>query len=289
MIAESELIINQDGTAFHLHILPEDLADTVILVGDQGRVPTVASFFDSGSIECDKSSREFRTITGRYHGKRITVLSTGIGTDNIDIVVTELDALSNIDFSTREIKPEHKTLTILRIGTCGSLRADVPPGDFILSEIGMGCDGLLNWYQGVNDVSDSIMEQDFMNYMNWDNRLQTPYFVHSNSEIVAKFKDCPKGITMSAPGFYGPQGRSIRLKLTYPDFVQKLEQYSYKGHIMSNIEMENSAIVGLANLLGHKAATICCVVANRHSKKCITDYKPYIEKLIKYSLDCLTV
>ena len=287
-IAESELIINGDGSVFHLHILPEDLADTVILVGDQNRVPAVAKYFDEGSVVCDKSSREFHTITGKYHGKDISVMSTGIGTDNIDIVMNELDALVNVDFTTRQQKPQRKSLNILRIGTCGCVRPDIPLGGFVLSEVGIGIDGLLNWYEGGEKVSDSDMEKAFMEHMGWTPRLATPYCVWSSKEILDRFDGCARGITMSAPGFYGPQGRSIRMGLTIPDFIPKLEQFEYRGVRMTNIEMENSAIVGIANMLGHHAATICCAIANRFRLESIPDYKPYIEKLIVYSLDSLT-
>ena len=287
-IAESELIINGDGSAFHLHILPEDLADTVILVGDQNRTPAVAKYFDEGSIICDKASREFNTITGTFNGKPISVVSTGIGTDNIDIVMNELDALVNIDFATREIKETHKTLDILRIGTCGCVRPDIPLGGFVLSEVGIGTDGLLNWYEGGEDISDKDMEKAFMEHMGWTSRLATPYCVWSSKEITDKFKDCPRGITMSAPGFYGPQGRSIRMGLTIPDFIQRLETFKYKGTVMSNIEMENSAIVGTARMLGHHAATICCVAANRFRLESYPNYKPFIEQLIVYALNSLS-
>ena len=287
-IAESELIINGDGSVFHLHILPEDLADTVILVGDQNRVPAVAKYFDEGSVVCDKSSREFHTITGKYHGKVISVMSTGIGTDNIDIVMNELDALVNVDFTTRQQKPQRKSLNILRIGTCGCVRPDIPLGGFVLSEVGIGIDGLLNWYEGGEKASDSDMERAFMEHMGWAPRLATPYCVWSSKEILDRFDGCARGITMSAPGFYGPQGRSIRMGLTIPDFIPKLEQFEFRGVRMTNIEMENSAIVGIANLLGHHAATICCAIANRFRLESIPDYKPYIEKLIVYALDSLT-
>ncbi|MBP5316238.1 MAG: nucleoside phosphorylase [Bacteroidales bacterium] len=287
-IAESELIINGDGSVFHLHILPEDLADTVILVGDQNRVPAVAKYYDEGSVVCDKSSREFHTITGKYHGKDISVMSTGIGTDNIDIVMNELDALVNVDFTTRQQKPQRKSLNILRIGTCGCVRPDIPLGGFVLSEVGIGIDGLLNWYEGGEKVSDSDMEKAFMEHIGWTPRLATPYCVWSSKEILDRFDGCARGITMSAPGFYGPQGRSIRMGLTIPDFIPKLEQFEYRGVRMTNIEMENSAIVGISNMLGHHAATICCAIANRFRLESIPDYKPYIEKLIVYSLDSLT-
>ena len=260
----------------------------MILVGDQNRVPAVAQYFDAGSIVCDKASREFHTITGKYHGKAITVISTGIGTDNIDIVMNELDALANIDFKTREQKDTHRSLDILRIGTCGCVHPDVPLGGFVLSEVGIGIDGLLNWYEKGDNISDRRMEIAFMKHMDWNPRLATPYCVWSSKEILDRFQGCTRGITMSAPGFYGPQGRTIRIDLTIPDFITRLGKFKYNGLQMTNIEMENSAIVGLATLLGHHAATICCVVANRFRLESIPDYKPYIEKLIVYSLDSLT-
>ncbi len=286
-IAESELIINGDGSIFHLHLLPEDLADRVILVGDQGRVPMIAQYFDKGSIEVDKSSREFHAITGKYQGIRITALSTGIGTDNIDIVMTELDALANIDFATRTEKSEKKHLMILRIGTCGGIHPDIPLGSFVYSKISLGCDGLLNWYDGVEKVSDIGMEKAFMKHFGWNKRMMTPYFVRSGNEISKRFEDFISGITLSAPGFYGPQGRSVRLGLTFPDFIPRLESFRYGDLRVTNIEMENSAITGLSALLGHEAGTVCCVIANRHLKDSEPDYKPHMLKLIQTALDRL--
>ena len=285
-IPESELIINSDGSVFHLHILPEDLADIVILVGDQGRVPMVASYFEE--IEFTKQSREFMTITGSYHGKRITVLSTGIGTDNIDIVMTELDALANIDFATREPKKEHKTLTILRIGTSGGLQPDINIGDYVFSKMTAGTDGLLNWYKGIEKISDKEIEEAFMEHIGWNDRLTTPYFVPAGKKLAQIFSDFKGGITMSAPGFYGPQGRSVRAKIAFPDFTQKLESFNFKGLKVTNIEMEKSAIVGLSSLLGHNAGTICLIIANRYAKESCPDYKPLMEGLIKTALDRLT-
>ena len=286
-IPSSELIINDDGSVFHLHILPEDLADIVIMMGDPGRVSTVAAHFDT--IELDKSSREFRTITGTYRGKRVTALSHGIGTDNIDIVMTELDALANIDFKTRLPKPEHRSLTILRIGTCGAAQPDIPLGSYILSHISIGFDGVLNWYRDGEKIFLMNFENAFVKHMNWPARFARPYFVRSSEKIVARFRDWTvKGMTISAPGFYGPQGRSVRLALTVPDLIERLESFEFEGYRVTNIEMESSALAGMAALLGHDAATVCLAIANRHVKESNPDYKPLMEQLLQRALDTLT-
>ena len=288
-IPESELIINADGSVFHLHILPEDLADNVILVGDPGRVEMVASFLDEWSITVNKSSREFVTVTGRYKGVPVTVLSTGIGTDNIDIVMTELDALANIDFDTRMPKEESRSLNILRIGTCGAIRPEIPLGGYIFSEMSCGFDGLLNWYTEGLNVIQSDIEDAFIKYMNWPGRLATPYFVKSSEKIRNAFKDSAfMGITMSAPGFYGPQGRSVRARIAIPDLVQKLEGFEFEGHHFTNIEMESSALEGLAGILGHNAGTICLAIANRHAKDSNPDSKPLMEGLVEHALEAIT-
>ena len=286
-IPSSELIINDDGSVFHLHILPEDLADTVIMMGDPGRVNLVANLFDT--IELDKQSREFHTITGTYHGHRITALSHGIGTDNIDIVMTELDALANIDFKTRLPKKEHRRLTILRIGTCGAAQPDIPLGGYILSHISIGFDGVLNWYKDGENIFLKDFEDAFVQHMGWPERLGRPYFVRSSQRIVDKLKDWTfQGMTVSAPGFYGPQGRSVRLNLTIPDLIEKLESFSYKGYRVTNIEMESSALAGLAALLGHDAATVCLAIANRHIKESNPDYLPLMKQLLQKALASLT-
>lgn len=287
-IPSSELIINDDGSVFHLHILPEDLADTVIMMGDPGRVNTIAEHFDT--IELDKQSREFHTITGTYHGKRVTAMSHGIGTDNIDIVMTELDALANIDFKTRLPKEEHRRLTILRIGTCGAAQPDIPLGSYILSHISIGFDGVLNWYKDGEKIFLMDFENAFIKHMDWPARYARPYFVRSSARIVERFQDWTvKGMTVSAPGFYGPQGRSVRLELTMPDLIEKLESFSYEGYRVTNIEMESSALAGLAALLGHDAATVCLAIANRHAKESNPDYKPLMAQLLRRALDTLTV
>ena len=286
-IPSSELIINDDGSVFHLHILPEDLADTILLMGDPGRVSTVAEYFDT--IELDKQSREFHTITGTYHGKRVTALSHGIGTDNIDIVMTELDALANIDFQTRLPKKEHRRLTLLRIGTCGAAQPDIPLGGYILSHISIGFDGVLNWYRDGEKIFLQDFEEAFVAHMNWPARFARPYFVRSSERIVRKLSDWTcKGMTVSAPGFYGPQGRSVRLPLTIPDLIPRLESFEHDGYRITNIEMESSCLAGLAGLLGHDAATVCLAIANRHVKASNPDYKPLMAQLLQRALDSLT-
>lgn len=285
--AESELIINSDGSVFHLHLKPEQLADKVILVGDPGRVETVAKYFDN--IECEVSNREFRTITGTYHGKRISVQSTGIGCDNIDIVVNELDALANIDFTTREEKDKHRQLSIVRIGTCGGLQTFTPVGTFICSEISIGFDGLLNFYNGRDEVCDLPMEEAFKKHMNWNQRLGAPYFIHNDEELLNRIfhpeKGMVKGVTIACGGFYGPQGRELRIPLADPSQNEKIEGFEYQGKKITNFEMESSAVAGLSKLLGHKALTVCMVIANRKIKEANTGYKTQIEDLIKIVLD----
>lgn len=285
--AESELIINNDGSIFHLHLKPEQLADKVILVGDPGRVETVAKYFDN--IECEVSNREFRTITGTYHGKRISVQSTGIGCDNIDIVVNELDALANIDFATREEKDKHRELSIVRIGTCGGLQSFTPVGTFICSETSIGFDGLLNFYHGRDEVCDLAMEESFKKHMNWHQRLGAPYVIHNDEELLKRIyhpeKGMVTGITIACGGFYGPQGRELRIPLADPLQNTKIEDFEYQGKKITNFEMESSAVAGLSRLLGHKALTVCMVIANRKVKEANTGYKNQIEDLIKIVLE----
>ena len=286
-IPESELIINGDGSAFHIHIRPEQLADLVILVGDPGRVAMVKSFFSA--VEAEGASREFVWATGLYNGKRITALSTGIGTDNIDIVMTELDALANIDFATRELRPEHRTLDILRIGTCGAIQPEIPLGAFILSHISVGCDGLLNWYADRDKIALTDFEEAFKAHVHWDRHLPDPYFVRASEKLIRKFEDCTvRGMTISASGFYGPQGRVVRLGLAMPDMLDDFESFEFKGCKITNFEMEGSALAGLAAQLGHNAATVCCAIAHRHLKDADTDYKPRVAQLVELALRKLT-
>ena len=282
-IAESEFIINPDGSVFHLHLRPEELADTVILVGDPGRVDMVASFLTD--IEFRRASREFVSVTGRYEGKRMTVLSTGIGTDNIDIVMNELDALANVDFATREVKPEHRTLTILRIGTTGAIQPDIPLGSYIFSHISVGCDGLLNWYSCRDKVSISDMEEAFVRHVGWDPHLPSPYFAKAGEKLIRAFEDSTvKGVTISAPGFYGPQGRVLRVPLAMKDMLDRFESFRFGEWRITNFEMEGSALAGLAAHLGHVAGTVCCAIANRHLKSSNPDYKPQVRGLVELSL-----
>ena len=286
-IAESELIINGDGSVFHLHLRPEELADNVILVGDPGRVDILAEYLEDKEFR--HASREFVSVTGKYRGKRITVLSTGIGTDNIDIVMTELDALANIDFQTREPRPDHRTLRILRIGTTGAIQPDIPLGSFILTHVSIGNDGLLNWYADRDNISLPDFEEAYKEHVGWNPHLPDPYFVKSSEELICRFEDCTvKGMTISAPGFYGPQGRALRVGLSMPDMVEKFESFSHAGYRITNFEMEASAINGLAAHLGHESATVCCAIANRHLKNSNTDYQPQVRKLIELALEKLT-
>ena len=285
MIPSSELIINADGSAFHLHVKPEQLADKVILVGDPGRVSTVAKFFDN--IESEVESREFRNITGTYKGKRISVQSTGIGCDNIDIVINELDALKNIDFNTREIKEQKTQLTLVRIGTCGGLQSFTPTGTYVASQKSIGFDGLLNFYDGRNDVCDLDCEKKFMEHMDWAPLKGHPYVIDNNEQLLEQIAqdDMVRGITIACGGFYGPQGRQLRLKIQDPQQNEKVESFEYNGLRICNFEMESSALAGLAALLGHKAMTCCMVIANRWAKEMNTEYKSSIEDLIQKVLD----
>ncbi|WP_321436292.1 nucleoside phosphorylase [uncultured Bacteroides sp.] len=283
--AESELIINPDGSVFHLHMKPEELADKIILVGDPGRVATVAAHFESK--ECEVESREFRTITGSYKGKRITVLSTGIGCDNIDIVINELDALANIDFKSREEKKEFRQLELVRIGTCGGLQPNTPVGTFICSQKSIGFDGLLNFYAGRNEACDLAFEEAFKKHMNWSPLLCSPYVIDANAELIARINqgDMVNGVTIAAGGFFGPQGRELRVPLADPKQNEKVESFEYNGYKITNFEMESSALAGLAKLMGHKAMTVCMVIANRLIKEANTGYKNSIDTLIKTVLD----
>lgn len=282
-IPESELIINDDGSAFHIHLKPEELADKVILVGDPGRVDMVGEFLEEKEFR--HASREFVSITGKYRGSRITVLSTGIGTDNIDIVLTELDSLANVDFKTREVRPEHRCLTILRIGTTGAIQPDIPLGSFIFSEISVGCDGLLNWYADIDKVNIPEMEEAFKKHTHWDSRLSSPYFVKAGQRLIDAFRDCTvKGVTISAQGFYGPQGRVVRLPLAMPDMLETFESFRFGEYRITNFEMESSAVAGLAAHLGHEAGTVCCAIANRYLKDSNTNYKPRVRQLVELAL-----
>ena len=250
IIPPSELIINDDGSVFHLHLRPEQLADTIILVGDPARVEQIASYFDSE--ECRAANREFKSVTGLYKGKRMTVLSTGIGIGNIDICVTELDALANVDFATRTEKPQKRQLTMVRLGTSGALQPDIKVGDVVYARTSVGFDSLLGYYAGRNDVCDLNIEKAFIEHTNWSELLPKPYFVNSDDELWELFKDSVmEGITIAAPGFYAPQGRWVRLQPADPELNEKIEAFRFEGRRITNFEMEGSALAGLARLMGH--------------------------------------
>ena len=295
-IPESELILNPDGSVFHLHLRPEELADRVILVGDPGRVEMVTSFFDK--VEFSRGSREFVSSTGWYRSKRVTVLSTGIGAGNIDIAMTELDALANVDFSTREVRERPRVLDILRIGTSGAIQPDIPLGAFVFSEISIGFDGLMNGYEGKEKVVLADFEKAYKEHSGWVPGQPTPYFVKAGDAMAARcapeaLADSPYknkvffGMTVSAAGFYGPQGRRIRVRPSMPDAVGDWERFSFEGHRITNIEMESSSLAGLAALLGHNAGTICCIIAHRYNKNAIPDYKARVRELVSFALERL--
>ena len=286
VIAPSELIINGDGTIFHLHLKPEQLADTVILVGDPARVATIAAHFDS--VECNVSNREFNTITGYYKGKRMSVISTGIGIGNIDICVTELDALANVDFATRTVKDTFRRLTLVRLGTSGALQPDIEVGEVVFARTSVGFDSLLGYYAGRNEVCDLDMQRSFMEHTQWSELLAPPYFVNADSELWEHFKDSTtEGITIAAPGFYAPQGRYVRLQPADMNLNEKVEAWRYEGRRITNFEMEGSALAGMAALMAHRATTICTIIAQRIAKKAQTDYRPFVERMIVMALDKL--
>lgn len=285
--APSELIINQDGSVFHLHLKPEQLANKIILVGDPGRVDMIASCFNT--IECSVKNREFYTVTGTYKDKRITALSTGIGCDNIDIVMNELDALANIDFTTRTQKAELRKLDIVRIGTCGGLQPYTPLGTYLCSVKSIGFDGLLNFYQGTTKVCDMEFEQAFCNYMQWSSRKPAPYVANADTELLERIMagddSMVPGVTIACGGFYGPQGRVLRIPLSDPEQNSKIESFEYNGYKITNFEMESSAVAGMAALLGHRAMTVCLVIANRYAKEMNTDYHSLMKQLVAKVLD----
>jgi len=284
IIPESELIINSDGSIFHLHIKPEQLSYKIILMGDPDRVTLTASYFDE--IECEVKSREFHTITGMYKGKRITALSHGIGPDNIDIVLTELDALANVDFKTREVKSEFRQLNMVRVGTSGGLQPHCPIGSYVVSAKSMGFDGVLNYYEGRNDICDLDFEKTFKEHVNWSPLHCSPYVVKADEELVQRIgHDMIKGVTISAIGFYGPQGRYVRMPLANPDLNSRIETFKSGNDVITNYEMESAPLAGLSRLMGHKAMTVCTIIANRLAGESNSNYKGSIEDLIKTVLD----
>ena len=282
--APSELIINEDGSIFHLHLKPHELADKVILVGDPGRVALVASHFDG--VECEVNNREFRTITGNFKNKRITIVSTGIGCDNIDIVLNELDALANINFETRKEKTILRQLTLVRIGTCGGLQKNTPIGTFIASKKSIGFDGLLNYYAKREEL-DITFENEFKKQINWNPQLGNPYVADADMKLLEQIAqdDMVRGITISCGGFFGPQGRRLRIPLADPLLNEKIVKFEYNGDRITNFEMESSALAGLSSLMGHKAMTCCMVIANRRAHKAEANYKNNIDGLIVRVLD----
>jgi uridine phosphorylase len=285
IIPASELIINEDGSVFHIHLKPEQLRDNIIMVGDPGRVDMVASYFDT--IDYDISSREFHSIAGTYKGKEIMCISHGIGPDNIEIVVTELDALANVDFKTRKVKSEHRTLNMIRIGTSGSLQENLHIGNYVIAQKGMGFDGILNFYADRDKVCDLEFEKQFCKHVNWNSLWPAPYTVDADAELVERIgrDDMTRGYTIAAVGFYAPQGREVRLKLKDPELNAKIESFRYDGHPITNFEMESACLQGMARMLGHKAMTVCCIIAERRLTTANTDYKPFVKKLVETVLD----
>lgn len=285
IIPPSQLIINEDGSAFHIHLKPEQIPDNILLVGDPGRVDMVASFFDS--IKFNVSSREFHAIGGKYKGTDILCLSHGIGADNIEIVITELDALVNINFKTREIRKEHRTLNLVRLGTSGALVDDLSIGDYVIAQKALGTDGILNFYAQRNDVCDLDFENKFCHHTDWDKSWAAPYIVDADQELVETIgqNDMRRGFTIAAVGFYAPQGREVRLKLKDPKLLNKIETFKYDGKPITNFEMESACLQGLSKLLGHRAMTVCCIIAQRKEENADTDYKHSVNKLVKIVLD----
>lgn len=282
----SELILNPDGSIYHLNLLPEDIADDIIVVGDQHRVERISSFFDK--IDVKKEKREFVTHTGWYKGKRITALSTGIGCDNIDIVINELDALANIDLTTRIIKENPRQLNIIRLGTSGALQADIPVDTFVISSYGLGFDGLAQFYKANFEEDEIALQQEFIKQVNWKDGLNQPYFAKANQALIERLEEgMVKGITATANGFYGPQGRSLRLAASVPDLNEHLSDFRFEGHRITNFEMETSALYALGGMLGHRTATVCAIIANRFTKTFSEDYKKSVDKLIQVLLERL--
>ena len=285
IIPPSELVINSDGSAFHLHLKPEQVAERVVLVGDPARVTTVASYFDHQ--ECEVSSREFHSITGTYKGKHITVVSHGIGTDNIDIVLNELDALANIDFKTRTVKPAFKQLTLVRLGTSGGLQPFVPIGTYVAAEKSIGFDGVIYFYANSESVRDKKMENELLKQLDWKLDRIKPYVVSADHSLIEQITkdDIIRGTTIAANGFYGPQGRELRLPLADKELNKKIEAFDFEGRKITNFEMESSSLTGLAALMGHRTMTVCCIIAGRVDKQMNTDYKGSLEHLIEKVLD----
>ncbi len=286
-IPDSELIINSDGSVFHIHLKPEQLTDNIIICGDPARVNMIASYFDTQDFEV--SSREFHTIGGTYKSKPIMALSHGIGPDNIDIVITELDALANVDFKTRQVKPEHRTLNIVRIGTSGGMQENVPVGTSVIAEKAIGFDGVINYYAKRNEVSDLEFERQFCEFVKWNPLFAKPYVVDADPTLVEKIgrDDMVRGYTISAVGFYGPQGREVRLALAEPELNKRIEKFEFKGGHITNYEMEGAALQGMAKMMGHRAMTVCSIIANRVATKANPNYKTAVNDLVKTVIERL--
>ena len=285
MIAESELIINEDGSIFHLHLKPEQLADRIVLCGDPARVAMIAGYFDTK--ECDVSNREFRTITGTYKGKRISVVSHGIGCDNMDIVINELDALANIDFKTRSIRPDFRQLTMVRIGTSGGLQPFTPIGSYVAAERSIGFDGVIYFYKNNEKIRNISLEDELIRKLGWNITGIRPYVVSADEKLLDQIAgdDIIRGITIAANGFYGPQGRELRLELSDTELNNKIESFNFEDRQITNYEMESSALAGLSAMMGHRAMTVCCIIAGRYNKNMNTDYKDSLPALIEKVLD----
>lgn len=282
-IPASELPRQNDGAIYHLNLHADELADNVILVGDPGRVPMISNHFDT--IEVKKQNRELITHTGIYKGKRISAISTGMGTDNIDIVLNELDAVANVDLQAMEVKPEHRALNMVRIGTSGALQPDIECGAFVASAWGFGIDGVLQFYDH-GDWNDEAMVNAFIQQTGWNERLPHPYCTPASPELLKRIAfDMRQGVTVSAPGFFGPQGRQVRAGLAFPELHRKIESFNYNGRTITNMEMECSAIYGLGNLLGHHPLTVCLIIANRVTGRFLDDYHPLMENLVTTVLD----
>lgn len=285
IIAPSEFIINSDGSAFHIHVRPDQLTDRIILVGDPGRVNMVAEFFDTKTFEV--SSREFHTIGGTYKGKPIMCISHGIGPDNIDIVITELDALANLDFETREIKENFRQLTMVRIGTSGAMQPEITIGTPVIAEKSLGFDGVLNYYAGREKVVDQEFEDAFKKFVNWNPLWASPYVVDADPELVEQIgqDDMVRGNTISAVGFYGPQGREVRLPLAHPTLNSLIEKFDFKGRHITNYEMESAPLQGLGKMMGHRCMTVCSIIANRMNNNANPNYKNAMHDLVKTVLE----
>ncbi len=287
-IPASQLVLNNEGAIYHLNLHPEQLADDVIMVGDPGRVEMIASFFDK--IEVKRQNRELVTRTGYFNGKRITVLSTGMGTDNLDIVMNELDALANIDLKARIPKKEHRSLNLIRLGTCGALQPEISVEDsYVATRYAIGLDGLIYFYEKHKEVNEIGFRDAFIEQMDYPKDLPLPYVVEGSKSLFDRLAEgYYHGVTATAPGFYGPQGRTLRLQLSYPENNRKIESFNYQGWRVCNFEMESSALYGLGKMMGHNCLTICVVVANRVTEKFATDYHPYVKKLVLKTLERLS-